>query len=45
MVGVVEELVRWRGALDRRWHPMELASMIVGFVLFWPIGLAILGWK
>ncbi|QCK88227.1 DUF2852 domain-containing protein [Phreatobacter aquaticus] len=35
----------WRGALDRRWHPMELASMIVGFVLFWPIGLAILGWK
>lgn len=35
----------WRGALDRRWHPVELASMIVGFVVFWPIGLAILGWK
>jgi hypothetical protein len=35
----------WRGAIDRRWHPVELASMIVGFVLFWPIGLAILGWK
>jgi hypothetical protein len=24
---------------------MELAAMILGFVLFWPIGLAILGWK
>ncbi|MDI9846872.1 DUF2852 domain-containing protein [Rhodoblastus sp. 17X3] len=28
-----------------RWRPMELAAMILGFVLFWPIGLAILGWK
>jgi hypothetical protein len=28
-----------------RWKPMELAAMILGFVLFWPIGLAILGWK
>lgn len=35
----------WRGAADRRWHPLELASMIVGFVIFWPIGLAILAWK
>lgn len=35
----------WRGALDRRWHPVELAAMIVGFVLFWPIGLAVLAWK
>lgn len=35
----------WRGALDRRWHPVELTAMIVGFVLFWPIGLAILAWK
>ena len=25
-----------------RWHPLELAAMIVGFVVFWPIGLAIL---
>jgi Protein of unknown function (DUF2852) len=24
---------------------MELAAMILGFILFWPIGLAILGWK
>lgn len=35
----------WRGAADRRWHPLELASMIVGFVIFWPVGLAILAWK
>lgn len=35
----------FRGAADRRWHPIELASMIVGFVVFWPIGLAILAWK
>lgn len=35
----------WRGAAERRWHPAELAAMIVGFVLFWPIGLAILAWK
>jgi len=35
----------WRGAAERRWHPVELTAMIVGFVLFWPIGLAILAWK
>ncbi|WP_374547977.1 DUF2852 domain-containing protein [Rhodoblastus sp.] len=28
-----------------RWRPIELAAMILGFVFFWPIGLAILGWK
>lgn len=30
------------------WRPFELAAMIGGFVLFWPIGLAILaakGWR
>jgi hypothetical protein len=25
-----------------RWHPLELAAMIVGFIVFWPVGLAIL---
>ncbi|PTM53389.1 DUF2852 domain-containing protein [Phreatobacter oligotrophus] len=35
----------WRGAADRRWHPVELTAMIVGFVIFWPIGLAVLAWK
>jgi hypothetical protein len=24
------------------WRPLELAAMIVGFVVFWPVGLAIL---
>jgi hypothetical protein len=28
-----------------RWRPLELAAMIVGFVVFWPIGLAILALK
>lgn len=28
-----------------RWTPPELVAMVLGFVLFWPIGLAILGWK
>jgi hypothetical protein len=27
------------------WKPVELAAMIAGFVLFWPVGLAILAWK
>jgi hypothetical protein len=27
------------------WRPFELAAMIGGFVLFWPVGLAILAWK
>ncbi len=29
----------------RGWRPLELAAMIAGFVLFWPVGLAILAWK
>ena len=28
-----------------RWKPIELLAMILGFILFWPAGLAILGWK
>lgn len=35
----------WRGAAARRWHPVELVAMIVGFALFWPIGLGVLAWK
>ncbi len=31
--------------LRHRWRPLELAAMIAGFVVFWPIGLAVLGWK
>ena len=28
-----------------RWKPLEIGAMVVGFALYWPIGLAILGWK
>jgi len=28
-----------------RWRPTELVAMILGFIIFWPIGLAILGLK
>jgi uncharacterized protein DUF2852 len=32
----------WR--LDRRWHAWEIALMVLGFIVFWPVGLAILFW-
>ncbi|HLW91138.1 MAG TPA: DUF2852 domain-containing protein [Roseiarcus sp.] len=42
----------WRGASWRshacvgaRWTPVELLAMILGFIVFWPIGLAILAFK
>ena len=28
-----------------RWRPLEIAAMVLGFMVFWPIGLAILGFK
>ena len=28
-----------------RWKPIELVAMILGFILYFPVGLAILGWK
>ncbi len=28
-----------------RWHPIEIFAMVAGFILFWPIGLAILAYK
>ena len=27
------------------WHPVELVAMVLGFMWFWPVGLAILGLK
>lgn len=27
------------------WHPVELIAMIIGFIVWWPIGLGILGLK
>ncbi len=28
-----------------RWTPVELVAMVLGFMVFWPIGLAVLGYK
>lgn len=28
-----------------RWKPLEIGAMVLGFALYWPIGLAVLGWK
>jgi hypothetical protein len=28
-----------------RWKPIEILAMILGFIFFFPAGLAILGWK
>ncbi len=28
-----------------RWRPLELLAMILGFIVFWPIGLAVIGFK
>ena len=28
-----------------RWSPFELLAMVLGFIVFWPIGLAILAYK
>jgi hypothetical protein len=27
------------------WKPVEILAMVLGFIVFWPIGLAILVWK
>jgi hypothetical protein len=27
------------------WRPVEILAMVLGFIVFWPIGLAILVWK
>ena len=41
----------WRGSgfgrrrCGARWTVAELLAMILGFIVFWPIGLAVLGWK
>jgi len=28
-----------------KWTPVELIAMVLGFMVFWPIGLAVLGYK
>jgi hypothetical protein len=27
------------------WRPVELAALVVGFIAWWPLGLAVLAWK
>ena len=27
------------------WKPVEILAMVLGFIVYWPIGLAVLGWK
>jgi hypothetical protein len=34
-----------RNGAGSRWTPVELIAMVLGFMVFWPIGLAILGFK
>ena len=34
-----------RGCAGSRWTPVELIAMVLGFMVYWPIGLAILGFK
>jgi hypothetical protein len=35
----------WRRHAGSRWSPFEIIAMVLGFIVFWPIGLAILGYK
>jgi Protein of unknown function (DUF2852) len=36
----------WRGYWHGEpWKPVEILAMVLGFMVFWPIGLAVLGWK
>jgi hypothetical protein len=36
----------WRGrGCGGRWSVFEIVAMVLGFIVFWPIGLAILGFK
>lgn len=34
-----------RGMGRLRWRPIEIAALVLGFALYWPIGLAIIGLK
>jgi len=33
---------RWHG---EPWKPVEILAMVLGFIVYWPIGFAVLGWK
>jgi hypothetical protein len=34
-----------RGRSGTRWTAVELIAMVLGFMVFWPVGLAVLGYK
>ena len=36
---------RGRGCGASRWSAFEIVAMVLGFIVFWPIGLAILAFK
>lgn len=33
-----------RKCSSKRWTPLNILLMVIGFVLFWPLGLAMLAW-
>ena len=39
-------MFQWsREGFASSWRPIELAAMVGGFLIYWPLGLAVLGWK
>jgi len=37
---------QWHGcARGEPWKLVEILAMVLGFIVFWPIGLAVIGWK
>ena len=36
----------WRGcASGEPWKLIEVLAMVMGFIVFWPLGVAVIGWK
>lgn len=33
------------GRRRSRWRPLEIAAVVLGFIIWWPVGLALLLWK
>jgi len=33
------------GKRRSRWRPLEIAAVVLGFIVWWPVGLALLLWK
>lgn len=39
-------MFQWsRDGFASSWRPIELAAMVAGFLVYWPLGLAVLAWK